>query len=129
MLITREQSASHLIHAIEQGRVRIGEHWFTGNVIVTADTIVSDWAVADPDRLTADDLAPILEFEPELIVLGLGETRRLPDVELMADLAAHAVGLESMRTSAACRTYNVLVHEGRRVAAALILDETGSRHG
>jgi uncharacterized protein len=126
MQITREVSASNLIRAVETGRVRIGERWLTGSLIVTADTIVSDWDVADPSRPTVDDLAPALALGPELVVLGIGEEGHTPDVDLMAALAARSVGLESMQTRAACRTFNVLVHEGRRVALALILGEPGS---
>jgi len=121
MQFKREVSASNLIRAIEDGRVRIGEAWWTGHLIVTAEAILGDWAPADPERLTLEDLEPALAFEPEIIVVGAGTKARTPDVDLMAELAERAVGLEFMLTPAACRTFNVLVHEGRRVAAALIL--------
>jgi uncharacterized protein len=122
MQITRETSTSNLIRAIEPGRIRIGERWLTGNLIVTADEIFSDWSPHAPDRITLEDLAPALAIGPELIVIGAGSAPCTPDIDLMAALATHAVGLEFMQTPAACRTFNVLVHEGRRVAAALILD-------
>jgi uncharacterized protein len=121
MQFTRETSASHLIRAIEQGRIRIGEHWYTGNLIVTAERIVSDWTLATPGRVTVADLAPALEFKPELVVVGAGTAPCMPDIDLMAELAQWSIGLEFMQTAAACRTFNVLVHEGRRVAAALVL--------
>jgi len=121
MQITRESSASHLIRAWEQGRVKIGEQWIDSNLIVTASTIVADWTPLDPGRITVDDLAPALELNPELIIVGAGINAQSPDVDLMAALAERAIGLEYMQTPAACRTYNVLVHEGRRVVAALIL--------
>lgn len=122
MLITRETSASNLIRAFEHDRIRIGEAWLTGSLIVTAEAIVSDWSPADPGRITIEDLAPALAQEPELVVVGAGSGPCVPDVDLMAALAEQSIGLEYMHTAAACRTYNVLVHEGRRVAAALILD-------
>lgn len=121
MQITREASASNLIRAVENGRIRVGERWLTGNLILTAEAIVTGWAVAEPGRVSLEDLAPALEFEPELIVVGAGAAPCPPDVDLMADLAERAIGLEYMLTPAACRTFNVLIHEGRRVAAALIL--------
>jgi uncharacterized protein len=124
MLITREASASHLIRSIEFGRLRIGEQWFDDNLIVTADAIVSEWILTEPGRVTLADLAPALEFRPELIVVGAGHEAQTPDVDLMAELAARDIGLEYMHTAAACRTFNVLVHEGRRVAAALIVAGT-----
>ena len=120
MQITREEAQSNLIRAWEPGRIRIGEHWLSGHLIVTADTIVSDWLAPEADRVSIDDLAPALALEPELVIVGAGSSAIAPDIELMSELAARAVGLEYMQTAAACRTYNVLVHEGRRVAAALL---------
>lgn len=122
MQITLETSPqSNLIHAVEHERVRIGNQWLTGNLIVTAETIVTDWMLAEPGRVTVADLAAALSFEPELVIVGAGMEPRTPDVDLMAELAERSIGLEFMQTPAACRTYNLLVHEGRRVAAALIL--------
>ena len=120
MQFSREESTSNLIRAWEPGRIRVGEQWLTGNLIVSAEKIVSDWTPRDPDRITIADLAPALELRPELVVVGAGMTAVRPDFDLMQALAGLAVGLEYMQTQAACRTYNVLVHEGRRVAAALI---------
>lgn len=124
MQITREETSSNLIRAWEPGRIRIGEHWLSGHLIVTADVIVSDWQPRDVARVTIEDLAPALELGPELVIVGAGAAAIAPDIELMSELAARAVGLEYMQTPAACRTYNVLVHEGRRVAAALLQTET-----
>jgi uncharacterized protein len=120
MQFSREESTRNLIRAWEPGRIRIGERWLTGNLIVSAETIVSDWTLRDRGRITVEDLAPALELEPELVIVGAGLTAVSPDFDLMRELAGLAVGLEYMQTQAACRTYNVLVHEGRRVAAALI---------
>ncbi len=100
--------------------MRIGEQWVGGNVIVTPDEIVPDWAVADPLAVAASDLAPAIDLKPEIIVLGMGDEMPTPDVELMALLAERSIGLEIMSTPSACRTFNVLVHEERRVVAALI---------
>jgi uncharacterized protein len=122
MQFTRESSASYLIRAFEPGRVRVGEHWFTSNLIVTADRILSDWTLMTPGRVTLADLQPAIELRPELLIVGAGTAPCVPDVDLMAELAERAIGLEFMQTAAACRTYNVLIHEGRRAAAALVLD-------
>jgi uncharacterized protein len=122
MLISREESDNNLIRAWEPGRIRIGEAWLSGNLIVTAKIIVSDWAPVSADRVTREDLRPALEQEPELVIVGAGTEATTPDVELMSELAALGIGLEYMQTPAACRTYNVLIHEGRRVAAALLQD-------
>ncbi|HUF73080.1 MAG TPA: MTH938/NDUFAF3 family protein [Gammaproteobacteria bacterium] len=120
MQFSREESTRNLIRAWEPGRIRIGERWLTGNLIVSAETIVSDWTLRDRGRITVEDLMPALELGPEVVIVGAGLAAVSPDFDLMRELAELAVGLEYMQTQAACRTYNVLVHEGRRVAAALI---------
>jgi uncharacterized protein len=119
MQLTRDTGAVHFIRAWEPGRVRIAERWIAGNVIVGAEQIVEGWTAMRPDALTIPDLEPALALEPTIIVLGTGTERLLPDVELMAALAARSIGLESMNTPAACRTFNVLLQEQRRVVAAL----------
>lgn len=120
MQLSRERTEANVIHAWERGRIRVGEQWHAGHLIVTAREIVRDWRVADAASLSIEELAPAIAFEPEIIVLGTGEDQLLPDVELMAALAARSIGLEIMTTPAACRTYNVLIHEDRRAVAALL---------
>jgi uncharacterized protein len=116
---TKETSQANLIRAWEPGRVLIGERWFSGNLILSADRIVDDWVAAGPANLAVDDLAAAIDMRPEIILIGTAELTVLPDIDLMAALAARTIGLEIMKTSAACRTFNVLVHEQRRVVAAL----------
>ena len=119
MQLSRDASALHYIRAWEPGRIRIADRWIAGNVIVGAERIVEAWAAAGPSTLTVADLAPALELEPTIVLVGAGTERTLPDVELMAALAARSIGLEIMSTPAACRTFNVLLQEQRRVVAAL----------
>jgi uncharacterized protein len=119
MLLTRDSSAVNFIRAWEPGRVRIADRWVAGNVLVGNDAIIESWTANAADRLTIADLEPALALQPTIIVLGTGVERLLPDVELMAAVAARSVGLEIMNTPAACRTFNVLLQEQRRVVAAL----------
>ena len=119
MQLTRDTPTSHLIRAWEPGRLRIGDRWIAGNVIVGGERIVEGWAAPSPAALGLADLAPIFEFEPTIVLLGTGTERLLPDVQLMSALGARGVGLEIMTTAAACRTFNVLLQEERRVVAAL----------
>ncbi|MEO8464870.1 MAG: MTH938/NDUFAF3 family protein [Gammaproteobacteria bacterium] len=119
MQLTRAGGPQHIIRAWESGRLRIAERWLTGNLIVSADAIVEGWTTATPTALTLDDLAPALAFAPTILLLGTGTDKFLPDVDLMAALAEQRVGLEIMSTPAACRTFNVLLQEQRRVVAAL----------
>lgn len=122
MQMSRETASANLIHAFEPGRVRINEEWFTENLIITASEIVRDWTLTTPGTPSIADLEPVLQFDPELVIIGAGSGALTPDVDLMAELAARGIGLEYMQTAAACRTYNVVVHEGRRAVAGLILD-------
>ncbi len=119
MQLTRDSNSANFIRAWEPGRVRIAERWISGNVIVSGDEIIEAWTTVPPDRLTIAELAPALAFEPTIVVLGTGTDRFLPDVELMEKLAGRSVGIEIMSTPAACRTFNVLLGEHRRVVAAL----------
>ena len=119
MQLTRDSSAVNFIRAWEPGRVRIADRWVAGNVIVGDDAIIEAWTARAASSLTVADLEPALALSPTIIVLGTGADGLLPDVELMAAVAARSVGLEIMNTPAACRTFNVLLQEQRRVVAAL----------
>jgi len=116
---TLETSDANLVGAWESGAVRIGKEWIRGHLIVSPHSILRDWAVTEPQALQVSDLLPAMELQPNIILLGTGANLVLPQADLMAALAEHRVGLEIMDTPAACRTYNVLVHEHRSVAAAL----------
>ena len=120
MQLTRDSGSPNYIRAYEPGRLRVADRWLTGNVIVGNDDVIEGWTPADAQHLTIADLEPALALGPTIIVLGTGTQRVLPDVELIAEVAARSVGLEIMNTPAACRTFNVLLQERRRVVAVLL---------
>jgi uncharacterized protein len=111
----------NLIRGYSDSEVRIGEHSVRGSCIVTADTLITRWEPQRFAELEAAHLEAILALKPELVVLGTGMTQEFPAAEIRALLAARGVGLEAMQLGAACRTFNVLVQEERRVAAGLFL--------
>jgi uncharacterized protein len=117
--LTRDTAPANLIHSHEPGRIKIGERWLGGDVIVAPDRLIEGWRVEAPAEITLADLEPALALEPEIVLLGTGAALVWPEEDLMSELAARRIGLEIMSTPAACRTYNVLVHERRRVVAAL----------
>jgi uncharacterized protein len=119
LLLSRDTTAAHVIRAYEPGRVRVAERWLAGHVIVAPDRLIEGWSVTTPLEIALADLEPALALEPEIVLLGTGSALEWPAADLMAALAARGVGLEIMSTPAACRTFNVLVHERRRVVAAL----------
>ena len=88
---------------------------------VTISTTIAARESAKAD-LAAADLEPVLALQPEILLIGSGERQVFPVPELLAALYAARLGFEIMATGAACRTYNVLVAEGREVAAALLIE-------
>jgi uncharacterized protein len=94
----------------------------TGSIIVMPESPVTPWPVHAFDALTPELFSMLLPLEPELVVFGSGERLRFPHPRLTAALAAKRIGVEAMDFKAACRTYNILMAEGRRVAAALLIE-------
>ena len=92
-----------------------------GNGVVVTPQTVREWPVAGLEALTAADFAFIDELKPEVVVLGTGASQRFLRADLARALAAIGVGVEVMDTRAACRTYNILASEGRKVVAAVLI--------
>jgi uncharacterized protein len=106
-----------IIERYGAGGFRVSGVIYVGPVIVFADRTLS-WAAAAP---TADSLTPVVEHgEIELLLLGLGRRAAPVATALRASLKSVGIAVEPMDTGAACRTYNVLIAEDRRVAAALL---------
>jgi len=112
---------ARLIRGYSEAEIRIGEHSVRRSCIVTADTLITQWEPQSFAELTPAHLEAILELAPELVLLGTGPIQQFPPAEIRALLARRGVGLEAMQLGAACRTFNVLVQEERRVAAGLFL--------
>lgn len=110
------------IEAYDAEHFQIGGLRFNHSVLLLPDAPVRPWDPQPPRRLEAADLAPLLAAQPQLILLGTGRQQRMPDPEIMGRAFEQGIGLEWMSTGAACRTYNLLVSEGRRVAAGILLD-------
>lgn len=121
MKFSLERSGSaHRVRAYDQRGFRIGEAWYPGGIVLSAERLVSDWGPARIDNLLDSDLHTILEMEPEVVVIGTGATLRFPDRSRLAVFRSKGIGYEVMDSGAACRTFNVLCSEGRRVVAALL---------
>ena len=111
----------HLIDAYGNGGFRFGEMSHRGSILALPSGVKA-WSVVDARALSAEDFAPVLAEagEIELLLLGTGlDVVPLPDA-LRWPLREARIGLDVMQTGAAARTYNILVAENRRVAAALI---------
>jgi len=114
--------AANVISALGKDWIRIGETEYRQNLIVMPDAVVTGWAPAGFAALTGANFAALLQYQPELVLLGTGAQQRFPHPRLLADLSRARIGVEAMDTRAACRTFNILVAEDRRVVAALLLD-------
>jgi uncharacterized protein len=113
--------AANVIAATGADWIRIGETEYKQNLVVTPDSVTAGWAPAGFAALTERDFSGLLQFAPEIVLLGTGATQRLPHPRLLQGLHAARVGVEAMDTRAACRTFNILIAEDRRVVAALVL--------
>ena len=106
--------------AYGEGFVRVGEQRYERSLIVTPDRVLP-WQAASFEALTEADFAPLLELGIDILLLGTGARQRFPHPRLTRALAERRIGVEAMDLQAACRTFNILVAEERRVAAALLI--------
>ena len=121
MKIEREQpEGRNTFTGYGPGYVEVGGMRHAKSVIVSAGNI-DEWSVRDVDSLARSDLASLAASKPEIVLLGTGPKLVFPDPAALADFHAARIGIEVMDTQAACRTYNILLAEGRNVVAALII--------
>ena len=111
----------HLFSGHGAGYVAINRTRYQTSVLVTP-TSVAEWVIRSFADLNARSLEAALELQPDVLILGTGRMMRFPPRETMEAVSAAGVGLEVMDTGAACRTYNILAAEGRKVAAAILVE-------
>ncbi len=111
----------NVISRQEPGRLWVGATPFTASVVVPWKGEVLAWEAPRFEDLTAAHFERIAALAPEVVLFGSGDRIRFPHPSLVRALIERRIGHETMDTAAACRTYNVLVSEGRSVVAALLL--------
>jgi uncharacterized protein len=104
-----------------EGYVEVNRVRYTASLVVGADRLITDWPASGVDSLGADHFAAIVALRPEIVLIGTGATFTFPEPARLAVLHRAGIGVEVMDTPAACRTYNILLAEGRNVIAALVL--------
>jgi len=109
----------HIISAYGNGGFVINETSHKSNILILSDRVVS-WQVDDWGAATMESLQPLLQMPPEILLIGSGSQFMLLAPNLREWLRSQHIAVDVMDTGAACRTYNVLAGEDRRVAAALI---------
>ncbi len=105
----------------EQDWIEINAVRFDHSLVVLPEVAPVDWPVADFDTLRPEDFEIIEAQAPDLLILGTGQRQRFVPPRLVAHLIARRIGVECMDNQTACRTYNILMAEGRKVALAAIL--------
>jgi uncharacterized protein len=113
-------AGSNAISRHESGAVWVNNQRFEGSLLVPWKGQVQAWSALDHAALTAEHFEPLLALKPELVIFGSGARLRFISAALYRSLIDARIGLETMDTAAACRTYNVLAAEGRSVIAALL---------
>lgn len=121
MKFTLESPSPASVRSVSATEIVVGQDVWTTPVALTGAGVVPGWTPVPVERLSIDDLAPVIATEADLIIVGTGSRQVLPNRELMFAMARRGVGLEMMDTPAAARTFNVLLGEGRPVAAVLYL--------
>ena len=115
-------SGLNLFTAYGDDFVSVNHEKHEKNLIVLPENLLPAWSTANITTLAETDMQLLAGLDVEIILLGTGMRLRFPAPSLMRPFAATRIGLEVMDIQAACRTYNILASEGRKVAAALLFD-------
>lgn len=113
--------ALNMVTAYGPGWIEVNRQRHETAILLAPEGPVRAWNVESFDALAAADFEQLLQERPEIVLLGTGARQRFPHPRLTAPLSAVRIGVDAMATEAACRTYNILLGEGRRVLAVLLL--------
>jgi uncharacterized protein len=124
MKLQPDKSSSLTINAYGPGWIEVNGEKFTHSLVVSSlpGSSPVDWVVRRFEDLQAHDFERLAESGAELVIFGSGQRLRFAPAAWLTSLMARGIGLESMDTPAACRTYNILASEGRKVVVALLLE-------
>jgi len=116
-----DNQALYQIYSYSPGLIQINETKYSQSVIITPTQLIDHWPPQSISALSADSLRIIINFHPDVLLIGTGSQLIFPALEIYGELINAGIGVEIMDTSAACRTYNALSAENRNVVAALII--------
>lgn len=108
------------IRSCSEKGICVEQDFFKSPVIISGQRIVPQWDISCVDDINEQSLQDVFRLEPEVVLIGTGNTQIFLPPSIQALFFGRNIGLEVMATDAACRTYNVLVAEGRHVVAALL---------
>ena len=118
-----DRSEAQTISGCGPGWIKVDGETIAHSVILGSKGARQPWGCARFDELTAEHFAQLAQLDTELVIFGSGNRNRFPPPAWQAPLMARRIGLETMDTAAACRTYNILASEGRNVVVALLLED------
>jgi uncharacterized protein len=101
--------------------VMVNGERFDNSIVVLAEEVRTDWVVDSFETLNESHFTYFVDLKPDVLLLGTGAKQHFPHPRLYQQLTSAGIGVECMDTPAACRTYNILVAEGRRVIAAILI--------
>jgi uncharacterized protein len=121
MKLHLQAPAANIVTGSGPGWIRVGQTEHRASFVLLPDALVEGWAPQGFAALTEADFASLLQYRPEMVLLGTGARQQFVHPRLLQALTGARIGVEAMDTRAACRTFNILVAEDRRVAAALVV--------
>ena len=119
-----ELAGTNVVTRIEPGCLWVGKQSFTHSLVVPWRGEVHNWQAPRHDQLTAEHFARLAALKPEVVIFGSGTRLRFPAPALIRSLIEARIGVETMDTGAAARTYNVLAAEGRTVVGAFLIEHS-----
>ena len=123
MRFSQDSFAINSIRAYGDGEITINDKTIAQSVVITADSIQL-WEPRSIDELTAGHIERLGELDPEVVIIGTGKQLTFPSPAVTAALQVRGIGVEIMAHDAACRTFNILLAEDRRVVVALMINTT-----
>lgn len=120
-LVLENPDFDYVLRGADGHQAHVNQQVLRASFLLTPHRLVEAWPVTRVTDLDLDTLKPILDLQPELVLLGCGERQQFPSAQVQAACLSAGIGLEVMTNAAAARTFNVLAAEGRKVVAAFVL--------
>jgi len=121
-MLLDDAAGLNLVSAYEAGTATIRGQRLRAPLLVLPERVFGDWPVTDLDSLDSKALRQVAAQTPEVFILGTGGQQRFPDLRVFIPLMDAGIGYEIMDNAAACRTFNILLSEGRKAALALLAE-------
>lgn len=114
-------NATYRIQAYRQGCIKVSGHEYHHPLLIMPEKLISPWEVGSVDELTVQHFEILLSYRPQVVLIGTGPEVHFLKAEVTSPLIRKGIGVETMTSSAACKTYTLLMSEGRNVAALIFV--------